>query len=80
MRARVQRWGNSLALRIPKSFAEESGIEDGTQVDISLSDGTIVVTPSRAPSYRLDDLLAKITADNVHEETDTGTPVGREVW
>lgn len=80
MRARVQRWGNSLAVRIPKSFAEESGIEDGSQVDISLNDGSIIVTPSRTPSYRLDDLLAKVTAENLHEETDTGAPVGREIW
>ena len=45
MKTRVQKWGNSLALRIPKSFASEVGLEKETSVEVSLSDGKLVITP-----------------------------------
>ena len=59
MKVQVQKWGNSLALRIPKSFAQETGIERGSVVDISLEDGEIVIRPLIEPAYSLDDLLSK---------------------
>jgi antitoxin MazE len=80
VKARVQKWGNSLALRIPKAFAEEIGIDDNAVVDVSLADGKLLVVPVSEPSLTLDDLLAGITDDNLHHEVDTGTPQGNEVW
>jgi antitoxin MazE len=80
VQTRIQRWGNSLGLRIPRSFAKEAGVEAGSEVDLSLRDGDLVVKPARRRTYRLKELLEKITAKNLHGEVDTGRPVGREVW
>ena len=80
MKTQVQKWGNSLALRIPKSFAAESNIEEGSAVNVSLVEGKIVVEPLSEPTYTLEDLLAGVTRRNVHAETDTGGPVGKEIW
>lgn len=80
MKTKVQRWGNSLALRIPKPFAEEAGLEQHSEVDISIVDGALVVTPCPEPSWSLEELLEKVTDENIHGEIDTGSPVGREIW
>lgn len=80
MRARVQRWGNSLALRIPKAFATETALESGSEVELTLDEGRLVVTPLAAPSYELEDLLAQVTPENLHSEVDTGLSVGDEAW
>jgi antitoxin MazE len=81
MTATIAKWGNSLALRIPKDAAKELGFAEGTQVDFSLEDGTLVVRPSApAASFNLSDLVARITEENRHDETETGAPVGNEVW
>lgn len=80
MLSRVQKWGNSLALRIPKSFATEIGLFDETPVEISLVEGKLVIAPLPLPMYSLEDLLAGITTDNLHSEQDTGIPQGNEVW
>lgn len=78
-KTRVQRWGNSLAVRIPKAFAAEVGLADGTPVEIKVSRGALVVEPSNtAPS--LVELLSGISKANLHGESDTGRPVGNEVW
>jgi antitoxin MazE len=80
MQTKIQRWGNSLGLRIPRSFAEEAGVGAGSQVDLSVRDGNLVVRPARRRTYRLSELLEKVTAKNLHDETDTGKSIGREVW
>ena len=80
MRAKIQQWGNSLALRIPKAFAEEAGLESGTAVEIQVVDGQIHIVPVTEIHYELDTLLANITPDNRHDEIDTGDSVGNEVW
>lgn len=80
MKTRVQKWGNSLALRIPKSFASEVGLECNAPVEISLVDGNLVVRPDVQPAPSLDELLGKVTENNLHCEVDTGAAVGREVW
>jgi antitoxin MazE len=80
MRVRVQKWGNSLALRIPKSFATETALDSGAEVDLSLEDGRLVITPLREPRYSLSDLLAKITPENLHSEIDVGDSQGAEAW
>lgn len=81
MRARVQKWGNSLALRIPKSFADEAGLREESPVDVSLVKGKLVVAPAAiAAKYTLKQLLAKITPDNLHGAVDMGKPMGQEAW
>ena len=80
MKTRVQKWGNSLALRIPKSFADEVGLQKETSVEVSLTDGKIVVTRLTKPKPILEELLAKVTEDNLHYEVDTGSAVGNETW
>ena len=80
MQTKVQKWGNSLGLRIPKSFAEQAGVEAGSEVDLSVEDGELIVRPKRAPKYDLKSLLQGVNAANVHKEVETGDPVGREVW
>lgn len=80
MKTRVQKWGNSLALRIPKSFANEVGIQRETSVEISLADGNLVITPVAKPKLTLKQLLSKVTKENLHHEVDTGSAVGNETW
>lgn len=80
MTSRVQKWGNSLALRIPKPLAAEVGLKDNSPVELSLCEGKLIVTPSAKPTASLDDLLAKVTKKNLHGEVDTGPARGAEVW
>ncbi len=80
MRARIQKWGNSLVLRIPKSFATEAGIDQDAVVDVSLVDGKILVRPLPRRRRTLEELVAGITEQNRHGEIDTGPSVGKEAW
>ena len=80
MRVRVQKWGNSLALRIPKPFAEEVRVEQGTVLDLSVADGKLVATPVTGGAFTLGQLLAGVRQDNVHGEVDFGRGAGREAW
>jgi len=80
MLTKVQKWGNSLALRIPKAFAQDAQLENDSLVEISLVEGQIIVTRVEAPSWTLDELLAGVTKKNVHHEVDTGSSVGNEAW
>lgn len=80
MRTKIHMWGNSLALRIPKAFAADARIENESVVEVLLLDGQIVVRPVIAPKLTLEQLLAVVTAENLHHETDTGLAVGNEVW
>ncbi|RPJ60443.1 MAG: AbrB/MazE/SpoVT family DNA-binding domain-containing protein, partial [Dehalococcoidia bacterium] len=75
MKTRIQRWGNSLALRIPQSFAAEAGLQKETAIDLSVSDGKLIITPLVGPGFTLKQLLSKINDDNLHHETDTGKAV-----
>lgn len=80
MQTRVQKWGNSLALRIPKAFATHVGLDDNSLVEITLRDGTLVIVPTPHQSYTLDQLLDAVTEANLHREVDTGERAGREGW
>lgn len=79
MKTRVQKWGNSLALRIPKSFAEEAGLRANGAVDLSLVDGTLVVQPVAPQPVSLDELLRGVTKANIPGEWVTGPAIGKEV-
>lgn len=80
METRIQKWGNSLALRIPQAFAAEVGLSQDSPVELTLEEGRLVIKPVPAGTFTLEDLLAGITPDNLHGEVDTGAPVGKEVW
>ena len=80
MKTRVQKWGNSLALRIPTSFAKEVGLRANATVDLSLVEGTLVVQPVAPQPPTLDELLRGITDDNIPGEWGTGAAVGKESW
>lgn len=80
MKTKIQKWGNSLALRIPKAFADEVGLQKETPVEVSLDNGNLIITPVSRPKPTLDQLLAKITEENLHHEVDTGNAVGNESW
>jgi antitoxin MazE len=80
MKTRIQKWGNSLALRIPRPFAEESNLHEDSAVDITVRNGKLVVVPIEEPQFSLQDLVEKITAHNRHAEVETGEPVGNEIW
>jgi antitoxin MazE len=80
METKVKKWGNSLALRIPKPLALEVGLEDDSPVELSLSEGKLVIAPIVEEELSLDLLLAQVTETNLHSEVDTGPAVGGEVW
>ena len=73
------RLGDDLTLKIPTDFAAELGLEPNSSVELSLLGKSIIVCPSSRPPFRLDDLLAGVTDDNLHGEIDTGPAVGREI-
>ena len=80
MKTSVQKWGNSLALRIPKAFAEEVGLCENGAVDLSVADGGLVVKPCRDEPLSLDSLLEGVTEENLHREWNMGSAVGKEIW
>ena len=80
MRTRIQKWGNSLAVRIPRPFAEELNLREDSPVDVSLRNGKLVVVPLVEPAPSLDELVKQITRRNRHRETQIGGPVGNETW
>lgn len=80
MHAKVQKWGNSLALRIPKAFAVDTKLENDSMVEISVVEGQIIVKPLFKPEWTLEELLAGINQENIHNEIDTGNATGNEVW
>src|SRR2546428_3444830 len=80
MRVPVQKWGNSLALRIPKPFAEDVGVSEGTVVDVSISKGRLIAAPVAPRRARLGDLLRRLTKRNPPGAGATGPPICREAW
>jgi antitoxin MazE len=80
MHTRIQKWGNSLAIRIPKSFAAEVGLDQDSEVELSLLDGKLILMPIIRQPVPLATLLAQITDDNLHSEVSTGDAVGNEGW
>lgn len=80
MVTQIQKWGNSLALRIPKSFAHEVNVHRGSKVELFLTRGKLILAPISKPSYELKELLKKVSPQNIHHEEDYGPPMGKEVW
>lgn len=73
----ISRWGNSLGLRLPATFAKQIGLESGEQVEMQLEGQRIVISRK---GFALSQLLAQVTPENLHSEVETGVAVGREEW
>jgi antitoxin MazE len=80
MTTTIQKWGNSLALRIPKALARDTHLENGSVVNLAVRDGKVIIEPTTKAKYQLDDLLKGVSKKNIHRSVDTGPAVGREVW
>lgn len=80
MKTTVQKWGNSYAVRIPKSFIKEVGLEYRTDVELSLEDGKLVIKPIKERTLTLDELLVGVNKNNLHTAIETGEPIGNEAW
>ena len=78
MKTTVQKWGNSLAIRIPKNITKDTGVSEGSNIDIMVENGNIVL--SREKEYSLKELLKNITIENIHSEISTGDQIGGEIW
>ena len=76
----IHKWGNSLALRIPKLFAVHARITEGKQVRISVDGDKLVIVPISEPEYSLEKLVAGIDQRNIHGAVETGRPAGKEAW
>ena len=79
MTTTIQKWGNSLAVRIPKSVSQQIRVNEGDDVELRVEAEGLLVRPARR-RYQLSTLVRKITPSNRHAETDWGKPAGKEVW
>jgi len=77
MQTVVQKWGNSLGIRIPALYTKDLELKNGSTVEISEEEGKLVIIPKR---NSLNELLARVTTDNIHEVVETGLSVGNEEW
>ncbi len=80
MQARIQKWGNSLAVRIPKTLATEAHLAQEAVVELAVAKGKLIIAPIKKKKYKLEELVSRITDDNIHTENIWGPAVGREVW
>jgi antitoxin MazE len=79
MTTKIQKWGNSLALRIPKSYAKTINISEGTNVKLNIDENKIIISREKKQTYTLNDLLAKVSGRNIHKEIVYGKPRGKEL-
>jgi antitoxin MazE len=77
MQTVVQKWGNSLGIRIPAVYAREFDLRNGSTVDIIESDGSLVIVPRK---QTLGDLLSQVTEENMHSSVESGASLGKEEW
>lgn len=80
METKVQKWGNSLAVRLSKHVVQESNIKEGSHVAVEVDEGKIIMEVKGRKHYSLRKLLAKVTRKNVHGEFEVGQPAGKEIW
>lgn len=82
MHAKIQKWGNSQGLRLAKSLLADAKLDVGDEVNISVKDGAMIVTPTKKirGRYKLKDLVARIPENYETGEIDWGKPVGKEAW
>ena len=75
----VAKWGNSLAIRIPKNIAEKIHLQEGNSISITVENNNIIITP-KAPKYTLEELLTGASSEDFEGEYDWGEAVGEEIW
>jgi len=80
METKIKKWGNSLAVRLPKRTVDFLDLKEGSSVGFDYNKNQIIIKPTKEKEYTLDDLLAKVTPENIHKEVDFGKPVGKEIW
>ena len=80
MKTAIQKWGKSLAVRIPRAFAAETHLHNGTEIDLKLQFGRLVITSRKKKRHDLRSLLAQVRKSNRHPEMDWAGPVGGETW
>jgi antitoxin MazE len=82
MRAQLKKWGNSLALRVPTGLLAELNLSENSTVDLRVEDGKLIIAPMQKKKwkYSLEELLAGVSEENIHPETDWGSTVGEELW
>jgi antitoxin MazE len=79
METTLKKWGNSLAIRIPGIYCRQSGMNEGSKVDVSLENGSLIITPVKG-KYELEELLLQVNEDNLHGEIQYVEPKGHEIW
>jgi antitoxin MazE len=80
MKVKIKKWGNSFAIRIPRSIVDDARLENESEVDVSFANGKIVLDPVPKVVFSLESLLAGVTDENKHREVDTGAHTGNEAW
>ncbi|MCF7811834.1 AbrB/MazE/SpoVT family DNA-binding domain-containing protein [bacterium] len=80
MRKKINKWGNSLGLRIPKPIAAEVGLEEDSLVNLTIINQSIVISLARETPLELEAMLDRVTQENLHGEVNTGPAIGREAW
>jgi antitoxin MazE len=80
MRSQLTRWGNSVALRVPKRILENAQLTEGEEIELTVTKPGVISLRAAKKKLTLEALLAGVTEENLHRETDWGRPVGKEVW
>ena len=80
MQVQIQKWGNSLAFRIPSAFVHETNLSQGAIVNLGIKEGRLIITPLIKKNISLESLLMDVTKENIHREEDFGERQGREIW
>ena len=79
MKTKLQKWGHSLAVRIPKSFVNTINVKEHDEVELIIEDNQLIIKPVKY-KFDIDELVSKINSDNLHKEIETGPSVGKEIW
>jgi antitoxin MazE len=80
METKIKKWGNSLALRLPKKTVDFLNLKEDSLVMFDYNKNQITIKPKKEKKYTLKELTDKITPENIHKEVESGGPVGKEVW
>ena len=78
MSGKIQKWGNSLGVRIPKAVIEKLNLTENSEVEVGHKNGAIIIFPVKQ-KYDLENMLKKITKNNRHKESEDAVE-GNEVW
>lgn len=77
---KIDRWGNSLGIRLPKQLTTQLSLSEGSTVVVTLEKNALILRPQKRGNETLKQLLERITPDNLHDEVDWEEPRGKEIW